>query len=160
MEFAKKNGAHVRVWFEDDSWYASIPAWETCIAEGNTPTEAMQNLEEVARDWRESSEESGATPPNPGYADLGGQISLRISGHMHSWLKDQADREGISLNQLIAGVLQQFAGGSLLYEKARRLNRQSLMFAATPFVRHRKLDETIVESMRGIEVRTGWRMAG
>lgn len=51
-------------------WYARIPEWRGCMADGETQLEALQALEVVKRLWLEVNLEQGALIPKPAYATV------------------------------------------------------------------------------------------
>lgn len=116
LGFIRDKGAHVRLWFENGDWVAEIPAWPTCMAEGSTPEEALANLEALAPEWHDGSVAAGAHIPPPGFSEDSGRIALRISGHMHTWLKEAAERDEVTLNHYIATSLHAVLGGRLVSE--------------------------------------------
>jgi len=80
--------------------------------------ESAQEAYELALDTVEASlevlQEQGKTPPNPSETpeDYSGRITLRVPKSLHRRLADEADREGISLNQYLVSVLSFHAGTS------------------------------------------------
>ena len=50
---------------EDGTWYAKIPDLVGCMADGNTPAEALAALDEVKALWFEVSLEHGHAIPEP-----------------------------------------------------------------------------------------------
>jgi predicted RNase H-like HicB family nuclease len=53
-------------WSEDDSkWIVDVPELAGCMADGNTPTEALENVEKVIEDWIETAEMLGRDIPIP-----------------------------------------------------------------------------------------------
>lgn len=53
-------------WSEDDGAYiAEIPELAGCMADGPTAREALQNVEQIAREWIETAQELGRTVPEP-----------------------------------------------------------------------------------------------
>jgi predicted RNase H-like HicB family nuclease len=56
---------------EDGTWYAKIPDLTGCMADGNTPAEALAALEEVKALWLEVSLEHKHDIPEPMFVDPG-----------------------------------------------------------------------------------------
>ena len=53
-------------WSEDDSAFiAEVPELAGCMADGKTAAEALQNAEQVAREWIETAQELGRDIPVP-----------------------------------------------------------------------------------------------
>lgn len=68
---------------EDGTWYAKIPALTGCMADGETPAEALAALDEVKALWFEVSLERGHRIPEP---EPPGSITIEI--------RRQADQQG------------------------------------------------------------------
>lgn len=49
----------------DDCFIAQMPELPGCIADGNTPQEALSNIQVVAREWIETARELGRPVPEP-----------------------------------------------------------------------------------------------
>lgn len=49
----------------DGTYYAEIVEFPGCIATGDTPIEALSNLESVARSWLEATLARGQRVPDP-----------------------------------------------------------------------------------------------
>jgi len=60
---------HINIFFsdEDGGYIADIPDLESCSAFGNTPAEALAELQTAKTAWLEASRASGHTPPLPRY---------------------------------------------------------------------------------------------
>lgn len=87
---------------------------------GDTPAEALEDLESVKRDWIETHLELGNKMPLPLESrKYSGQISLRIPPSLHKVLVDRAEVEGISLNQYMTSALAQSVGRSAGESKGR-----------------------------------------
>ena len=50
---------------EDGAWYAKIPMLIGCMADGMTPAQALNALDETKKLWFETSLEHGHTIPEP-----------------------------------------------------------------------------------------------
>lgn len=82
-----------------------------CLATGDTPAEALDNLEEVAESWIESALANGQRIPDPAEAEeYSGKLLLRMPKTLHRKAARIAEREGVSLNHLIAVSLAQYVG--------------------------------------------------
>lgn len=60
---------HINIFFseEDQGYIADIPDLEACSAFGETPAEALQELEIAKAAWLESALEEGKPIPSPRY---------------------------------------------------------------------------------------------
>jgi predicted RNase H-like HicB family nuclease len=63
---------HINLFFseEDDAWIADIPDLSMCSAFGDTPAEALAELELAKSAWMEAAVESGRPIPEPSYRPL------------------------------------------------------------------------------------------
>lgn len=53
-------------WSQDDEAYiAEVPELAGCMADGQTPTEAVKNVEQVIQEWIETATELGRPIPVP-----------------------------------------------------------------------------------------------
>jgi predicted RNase H-like HicB family nuclease len=88
---------------------------------GDTPEEAIAELESVKRDWMKTYLELGNKMPEP--LDLrshSGNIRVRMEPSLHSSLALMAELEGVSLNQYMVSRLSHAVG----IEESRKTNRQ------------------------------------
>lgn len=96
---------------EGGGWFAQIPLLPGCMSDGETPEEALKNLEDAKRGWIETNMELGRAIPEPSLADdFSGQLRVRMPKSLHRTLSEQAKAENISLNQLILYHLSRGAG--------------------------------------------------
>lgn len=90
----------------DQYWVAEIPDLPGCVADGDTPEEAVESLEEAKRLWIEARLENGHPIPEPtdtrGYS---GRLLLRMPKSLHRKLAAQSRREGTSLNMYVVSLL-------------------------------------------------------
>jgi len=102
----------VEMWDDGEGsyWVARIAELPHCLIHGNTPEEAITEIEEVKRDWIKSNLERGLKIPEPIPHKHSGQISLRIPPSLHKLLSDRAVVEGISLNQYMTSALAKSVG--------------------------------------------------
>ena len=100
-------------------WVARIAELPHCLIHGDTPEEAVREIEEVKRDWIKSNLERGLPIPEPRPRNYSGQIRLRITPSLHKLLTYRAETEGMSLNQYMATVLATSAGTTIEYPHAK-----------------------------------------
>lgn len=91
-------------------YVARVAELPHCLIHGDTPEEAVREIEEVKRDWIKSNLERGLTIPEPRPHKYSGQIRLRISPSLHKLLAYRAETEGLSLNQYMATALAMSVG--------------------------------------------------
>jgi antitoxin HicB len=95
---------------EGPYWLARVVELPHCIIHGNTPEEAICEIEDVKRDWIQSNLARGLDIPEPIPHKNSGQISLRITPSLHRMLSDRAMAEGVSLNQYMNVALARSVG--------------------------------------------------
>jgi predicted RNase H-like HicB family nuclease len=99
---------YARVIIPDDSgrYAAQVLEFPGCFAEGDTPEEAYENLQEAAENWVDSAHSQGMAIPEP-FASQGysGTISLRLPRSMHRRAAEYAHRDGVSLNQFLVSAI-------------------------------------------------------
>ena len=102
----------VEMWDDGEGpyWVARIAELPHCLIHGDTPEEAIAEIEEVKRDWIKSNLERGLKIPEPIPHKHSGQISLRIPPSLHRLLSDRAAVERISLNQYMTVALARSVG--------------------------------------------------
>jgi antitoxin HicB len=96
---------------EQGGYFARHPDLPGCTAEGESPQEAVANLDESRRLWIEVRLEGGYPVPEPVGEDYRGRISLRIPRSLHASLARAAVRRDMSLNQLLTVILSEWSGG-------------------------------------------------
>lgn len=50
---------------EDNRWIVEVPELAGCMSDGETPMEALENVEKVIEEWIETANELGRTIPKP-----------------------------------------------------------------------------------------------
>jgi len=91
-------------------WVARVAELPHCLIHGNTPEEAVREIEDVKNDWIKSNMRRGLPIPEPRPRQYSGQIRLRITPSLHKLLAYRAETEGMSLNQYMATALAASAG--------------------------------------------------
>ena len=77
-----------------------------CITEGETLEEVYRKIEEARRAWIEVADEDGMQIPLPRTErEYSGKFVVRVPKHLHRRLAEQAEREGVSLNQYVETIL-------------------------------------------------------
>jgi predicted RNase H-like HicB family nuclease len=94
-------------WSDDDEGYiAFVPELPGLSAFGNTPKEAIAELEIAGEVYLESLREAGENIPSPEkYMPYSGQIRLRMPKSLHAKLAQSALEENISLNTYLISLL-------------------------------------------------------
>lgn len=96
---------------DQGGYFARHPDLPGCTAEGESPQEAVANLDESRRLWIEARLEGGYSIPEPASEEYRGRISLRIPPSLHASLARSSMRRDMSLNQLLTVILSEWAGG-------------------------------------------------
>ena len=94
-------------------WVASVAELPGCFAQGHVQQEALANLRDVMESWLDYMLEEGNEIPLPAEEPTrNGKILLRLPASLHERLAWQAEREGVSLNQLLLGIAAGAVGWS------------------------------------------------
>lgn len=101
-EYLKMPYERVVIPQESGRFYAKITEFQGCFTNGETAQEALANLEETAAIWIEEELKKGNEIPRPNHEQAySGKFMLRISPILHQECAENAERDGISLNQYI-----------------------------------------------------------
>jgi antitoxin HicB len=96
---------------EDQGYIATVPEFPNLSAFGETWQEAMAQAEDALRGFIEAYSEDGLPlPPPQERPQYSGQLRLRMPRSLHGRLVQRADKEGVSLNQLIVSLLSEAYG--------------------------------------------------
>jgi len=91
---------------EDGDWVAHFIELPNVSAFGDTPEEAIHELEIAWQAMKESyAEHSEPVPIAPSKKEYSGQFNIRIDKRIHRKLAVEASEAGISLNALVAQKL-------------------------------------------------------
>jgi antitoxin HicB len=87
-------------------WFASVRELKGCMTEANEFDEAARQIRDAMQVWILDAVESGDPVPEPKIGEeFSGKFSVRLPKSLHRDLVNQAEREGVSLNQYITSVL-------------------------------------------------------
>jgi antitoxin HicB len=97
---------------EEGYWIGKIEELPGCVAHGETPTQALEMLEDVKQAWLEDAIEAGDQIPEPIEEEVlpSGKWLQRVARSLHKKLAKMAKKEGVSLNHLVATLLAEAAG--------------------------------------------------
>jgi antitoxin HicB len=97
---------------EEGDFIARIKEFEGCVADGQDEMEALGNLEHVKELWIQTALKANQAVPLPEEDDElpSGKFLTRVPRSLHKNLIDIAEREGVSLNQLVTVALAEVAG--------------------------------------------------
>lgn len=96
---------------EGGGWLASFPDLPGCMADGETPEEAMREARDAAESWLATAREFGDPIPAPGSGGESGKFVARVPKSLHTRLVARAKSEGVSMNTLVVAMLAESAGG-------------------------------------------------
>jgi antitoxin HicB len=92
-------------------WTAGVEELPGCSSRGGTPDEAVKGVRQAMAAWIAGALEEGRDVPEPKTADdHSGRLLLRMPKTLHADLTRLAEREGVSLNQLITDALASVVG--------------------------------------------------
>lgn len=91
---------------EDGGFVIKVNELPGCMSQGDTSEEAMTRIREAMEVWIESRLEGGRPVPEPGVDEAySGKFNVRLPRQLHKALATTAEREGVSLNLLVATML-------------------------------------------------------
>ncbi len=93
---------------EDEDYVFRIPELPGLVTGGATLEEAYAMLKDAKRAWIATALELGWPIPEPrgeGASRKSGRFSVRVAPAIHTALTEEAERQGVSLNDLVSSVL-------------------------------------------------------
>lgn len=106
-------------------WIVESTKLKGCVAQGDTPEEALQEFEENENEWLESAKKYGISIPEPVPAkvqeEYSGKFTVRLSKGVHHKLAERAEDEGVSINQFVCEAICERIGKN---ETVNELERQ------------------------------------
>lgn len=94
---------------EGGGYLVEFPDYPGCIADGETPEEALVEGRDALNSYVETLKALGRPVPTVGSA-YGGQWRQRVPKSMHAALARRAASEGVSLNLLVTTLLAEGLG--------------------------------------------------
>ena len=85
-------------------WIAECKILKGCVGQGETPEEAIAELELNAEEWLSTAKEYGIPIPEiplETETEHSGKFTVRISPYVHKTAVELAKQQGISLNQYV-----------------------------------------------------------
>ncbi len=128
---------------EDDGggWLAEIPDLNGCYSDGETPEEALQNINEAKETWIKTALKRGQEIPKPSVPlddeDYSGKFTLRLPKSLHRDLAKFANKEDISLNSYILSLLSYNFGKSQVAKNKTIVQNITVYNEAQPSFRKR-----------------------
>lgn len=108
-------------------WLAEIPELKGCMTDGETPEEALKNIEDAKIAWVTTALKRGQTIPLPNSDDnneYSGKFTLRLPKFLHKELTIAAQKDDISLNQYILSLLSLNFGKNIKDTSPKLSNRK------------------------------------
>lgn len=93
---------------EGGGYLIEFPDFPGCIADGETPEEAISEGRDALNSYRQTLEELGRDAQSP--EAYSGQWRQRVPKSLHASLARRAMQEGVSLNTLVATLLAEGLG--------------------------------------------------
>ena len=94
---------------EDGGYIASIQEFPGCIADGDNPEEALENLNKAAISWLSSALSTGYEVREPvSFIGFSGKVALRIPRGLHKQVAELAELEESSVNQLLVSAISHY----------------------------------------------------
>lgn len=94
---------------EGGGYLIEFPDYPGCIADGDTPEQAIREGRDALVSYVETLTALGRTVPAGGEA-FGGQWRQRVPKSLHAALVRRAEHEGVSLNMLVTTMLAEGIG--------------------------------------------------
>ncbi|HET92266.1 MAG TPA: type II toxin-antitoxin system HicB family antitoxin [Chloroflexi bacterium] len=92
-------------------WFVRVKELRGCLSQGDTPEEAIEMIQEAMELWLEASLEDNLPIPEPrSDEDYSGKFVVRVPRSLHRELVEEAERQGVSLNQYINVALARSVG--------------------------------------------------
>lgn len=95
---------------EGGGYLIEFPEYPGCVADGETPEEAIREGRDALTSYLRTLEELGRPIPPPGDDAYTGQWRQRVPKSLHAALARRAEREGVSLNMLVTALLAEGLG--------------------------------------------------
>lgn len=93
---------------EGGGYMARMPQFgDAIIGDGDTPEEALADLEEFKKERFRDFLEAGESIPEPEREEYSGKFIIRVPKYLHRALAEEAKRNGVSLNQFVNSLLIQ-----------------------------------------------------
>ena len=104
-------------------WFVRVKELRGCMSQGDTAQEALQMIQEAMSLWLEVALEDGDPIPEPrSLDDYSGKFVVRVPSSLHRDLVEAAEREGVSLNQVVTVALARVVGHQASYQSTWQRN--------------------------------------
>jgi len=93
---------------EGGGYFAEVEELSGCMTQGDTIEEVMKNIEEAKESWLTVAIEEGIEIPQPReMEEYSGKFLVRMPKSLHRRLVNLAEREEVSLNQMVVALLSE-----------------------------------------------------
>jgi len=93
---------------EAGGYFAEVEGLSGCMTQGDTIEEVMKNIEEAKESWFTVAIEEGIEIPRPKeMEEYSGKFLVRMPKSLHRRLVNLAEREKVSLNQMVVALLSE-----------------------------------------------------
>jgi len=93
---------------EVGGFFAEIEELQGCMTQGDTIEEVKENIEEAKESWLTVAIEEEIEIPQPReMEEYSGKFLVRLPKYIHKRISQLAEREGVSLNQMIVSLLSE-----------------------------------------------------
>jgi predicted RNase H-like HicB family nuclease len=133
-DYLKEPYTRILIPESEGGFSAEILEFPGCYSYGDTPEEALKNLNDAAINWIEAAQEQGQFIPEPLDAgDASGRIALRLPRNLHRKAMQMAQRDRVSLNTFLVEAIAARVGAEDLSAKimSKIDNRLSGMYTAS-----------------------------
>jgi len=94
---------------DGDGYLITFSDLPGCMADGETPEEAMKNGCDAVKSWLKTAKEFKDRIPQPGESSRG-KFVTRVPKSLHTRLIARAKQEGVSMNALVSTFLAESLG--------------------------------------------------
>lgn len=95
----------------ESGYVAEIKDLPGCLTQGDTAAETLEMIEDARKLWLETAYKHGDSIPLPSTdTRYSGKTMLRMPRSLHQSLAEAAERDAVSLNQLLVSLLSQAIG--------------------------------------------------
>jgi antitoxin HicB len=96
---------------ESRTFMARVLEFPGCVTQGDSAAEALARLDDVAANWIVAALDADQAIPTPvEEQEFNGRILLRVPKSLHRAAMQQAEQEGVSLNQFLLYAISEKLG--------------------------------------------------
>lgn len=97
----------------EGGWISQVRELPGCVSQGETGQEALEMIHDAMQGWLEMALEIGNPIPEPRAEEgFSGKFMVRMTRSLHRLVVEQAEREGVSLNQYMNTTLAMAVGAA------------------------------------------------